>query len=145
MLISRCANVLIETELNNFMIETGKNGTEKSNLIVDLAFKFSLDIVIYTEQLEKLKKYNLSNQLFRSGTSVGANINESQHAESKADFIHKLKISAKEAEETKYWLLLCQHSENYPNCNNLLTQIESIIKVLSKIISSSKNQKLTHQ
>lgn len=127
------------------MIEIEKTSTEKSNLIVDLAFKFSLEIVIYTEQLERLKKYNLSNQLFRSGTSVGANINESQHAESKSDFIHKLKISAKEAEETKYWLLLCQHSENYPNCDNLLKQIESIIKVLSKIISTSKNQKLTHQ
>lgn len=112
---------------------------EKKNLIVDLAFKFSLDVIIYTEQLEQLKKYNLSNQLFRSGTSIGANINESQHAESKADFIHKLKISAKEAEETKYWLMLCQHSKNYPDCSNLLKQIESIIKVLSKIISSTKN------
>lgn len=112
----------------------------KKNLIVDLAFQFSLDIIRYTEQLEALKKYNLSNQLFRSGTSVGANINESQQAESKADFIHKLKISSKEAEETKYWLLLCQHSENYPNCEILLNQIESIIKVLSKIISSTKNQ-----
>ncbi len=111
---------------------------KKDNLIVDLAFKFSLAIVIYTEKLEVLKKYNLSNQLFRSGTSIGANVKESQHAESKADFIHKLKISAKEAEETKFWLFLCQHSENYPNCDNLLLQIESIIKVLSKIILSTK-------
>lgn len=122
------------------MIEKEKVEVEKKNLIVDLAFKFSLDIVIYTEHLEELKRCNLSNQLFRSGTSIGANINESQHAESKADFIHKLKISAKEAEETKYWLLLCQHSKNYPDCDNLLIQIESIIKVLSKIISSTKNQ-----
>ena len=110
----------------------------KENLIVDLAFKFSLAIVIYTEKLEVLKKYNLSNQLFRSGTSIGANVNESQHAESKADFIHKLKISAKEAEETKYWLILCKESKNYPDCDSLLLQIESIIKVLSKIISSTK-------
>lgn len=121
------------------MIESSGTGNEKKNLIVDLTFKFSLDIVIYTEQLEGFKKYNLSNQLFRSGTSIGANATEAQHAESKADFIHKLKISAKEAEETKYWLLLCQHSQNYPNCDNLLNQIESIIKVLSKIISSTKN------
>lgn len=121
------------------MITEEKTETEKKNLIVDLAFEFSIEIIKYTEQLEELKKYNLSNQLFRSGTSIGANINESQHAESKADFIHKLKISAKEAEETKYWLLLCQHSKNYPNCNNLLIKIESIIKVLSKIISVTKN------
>ncbi len=124
------------------MIEKEKSENEKSNLIVDLTFKFSLEIIVYTEELEKLKKYNLSNQLFRSGTSIGANLHESQHAESKADFIHKLKISAKEAEETKYWLLLCQHSENYPNCDTLLIQIESIIKVLSKIISTTKNQKI---
>lgn len=114
--------------------------SEKKNLIVDLAFRFPMDIIIYTEHLEELKKLNLSNQLFRSGTSIRANINESQHAESKADFVHKLKISAKEAEESKYWLLLCHHSKKYPNCDGLLVQIENIIKVLSKIISSSKNQ-----
>lgn len=113
---------------------------EKKNLILDLAFQFSLNIIVYTEELEELKKYNLSNQLFRSGTSIGANINESQHAESKADFVHKLKIASKEAAETQYWLQLCQRSKNYPNCDDLLNQIESILKVLSKIISSTKKQ-----
>jgi four helix bundle protein len=121
------------------MIKDIKIENSKSNLIVDLSFRFSLDIITYTEGLERLKKYNLSNQLFRSGTSIGANINEAQQAESKADFIHKLKIASKEAEETKYWLLLCQHSENYPNTEELLKQIDSIIKVLSKIISSTKS------
>ena len=111
---------------------------KKPNLIVDLTFQFSLEIIKYTELLEGLKKYNLSNQLFRSGTSIGANVNESQNAESKADFIHKLKISAKEAEETRYWLLLCQQSSNYPNCEELLLQIDSIRKVIGRIISSSK-------
>jgi four helix bundle protein len=121
------------------MIQNDKNENGKKNLIVDLAFQFSLEIIKYTEQLEGLRKYNIANQLFRSGTSVGANINEAQHAESKADFIHKLKISSKEAAETKYWLLLCQQSENYPNSEKLLIEIESIAKVLSKIISSTKN------
>ena len=65
------------------MIEDNNAENEKKNLIVDLAFKFSLDIIVYTEQLEQLKKYNLSNQLFRSGTSIGANINESQHQQRK--------------------------------------------------------------
>lgn len=111
---------------------------KKTNLIVDLTFQFSLEIIKYTESLEELRKYNLSNQLFKSATSIGANVHESQNAESKADFIHKIKISAKEAEETKYWLLLCHHSSNYPNCENLLLQIESIIKVLGKILVTSK-------
>ena len=117
---------------------------KKDNLIVDLTFNFSLEIVKYTETLEGLKKYNLSNQLFRSGTSIGANVHESQNAESKADFIHKLKISAKEAEETKYRLMICQNSSNYPDCKHLLEQIESINKVLGRIISSSKNNAKTY-
>ncbi len=117
---------------------------KKDNLILDLTFNFSLEIVKYTEQLEGLRKYNLSNQLFRSGTSVGANVHEAQNAESKADFIHKLKISAKEAEETKYWLKICQNSSNYPDCKHLLSQIESINKVLGKIISSSKTNTRTY-
>jgi four helix bundle protein len=52
----------------------------------------------------------MANQLFKSGTSIHANIREAQNAESKADFIHKMKIAAKEAEETEGWILLCQHA-----------------------------------
>ena len=73
----------------------------KNNLIVDLSLTFSLQIIDFTELLESKRKFAMANQLFRSGTSIGANIRESQNAESKADFIHKLKISAKEAEETE--------------------------------------------
>lgn len=63
---------------------------------------------------------------------------EAQNAESKKDFIHKLKITAKEADESYYWLYLCNNSGSYPKCNVLLGELKSIIKVLSKIISSSK-------
>ncbi|MFN9864823.1 MAG: four helix bundle protein, partial [Bacteroidota bacterium] len=66
------------------------------------------------------------------------NVRESQNAESKADFIHKMKVAAKEADETEYWLLIASQSENYPNCDDLLTKILSIKKVLSKIIGTSK-------
>jgi four helix bundle protein len=109
----------------------------KKNLIVELTFQFSLDLIEYTELLESKRKYNMSNQLFCSGTSIGANVRESQNAESKKDFIHKLKIAAKEAEETEYWLSLCKHSKSYPDCDNLLLQIKSILRVIGKIISSS--------
>ena len=117
----------------------------KKNLIVELTFKLSLEIIEYTELLESKRKFNLANQLFRSGTGIGANVKEAQNAESKADFIHKIKIAAKEAEETEYWLLLCRHSKNYPECDNLLLQIRSILKVLGKIISSSKSSQSAHQ
>ena len=110
------------------------------NLIVDLTFDFSLKIVEFTSKLEVIRKYPLSNQLFKSGTSVGANVRESQSAESKNDFVHKLKISAKEAEETEYWLLLCKHSELLPDPGNLLDELKRIQKVLSSIISTSKKR-----
>lgn len=108
------------------------------NLIINLTFEFAIDMVKFSELLEAKRKFAIANQIIRSGTSVGANVREAQNAESKADFIHKMKIAAKEADETEYWLLICKHSENYPDCTDLLEKILSIKKVLSKIIASSK-------
>jgi four helix bundle protein len=82
----------------------------------------------------------LARQLLKSGTSIGANIQESQNAESTPDFIHKLKLAAKEADETQYWLQLCQKSENYPNPETLLKQLESIKKLLNTIIATMKRK-----
>ena len=103
-----------------------------------LTFQLSLDVVMFVEMLEANRKYAVANQLIRSGTSIGANVREAQNAESRADFIHKLKVAAKEAEETEYWLEICQLSKSYPNCEELLLQVLSIKKVLSKIVASSK-------
>ena len=108
------------------------------NEIVDVSFQFALNIIEYTDILESKRKFVLSNQLLKSGTSIGANIKEAQSAESKSDFIHKLKISAKEVEETDYWLSLCQYSEGYPDTLDLQNNLNSIKKLLSRIISSSK-------
>ena len=113
------------------MIETG-------NVILDKSFNFALDIISYCETLDERRKYVISNQLSRSGTSVGANVRESQNCESRADFIHKIKIAAKEADETQYWLLLCKHAENYPQPDSLLNEIIEIQKILNKIISTAK-------
>jgi len=110
----------------------------KENLILDLSFNFSLKIIEFSELLNDDKKFTIAKQLIRSGTSIGANIREAQYAESKADFIHKLKIAEKEAHETEYWLLLCKHSKNYPYNEELITLLQSIIKILSKIILTSK-------
>lgn len=111
---------------------------DKENIIVKLTLEFSLDIIAFSEKLRELKKFEMSSQIFRSGTSIGANIREAQNAESKADFIHKFKIAAKEADEVEYWLELCEKSEHYPSPNELKLKLESIIKVVSKIIASSK-------
>ena len=118
------------------MSELPKTG----NRIVDLSFAFALKIVAYTERLEELKKYVISNQLLKSGTSVGANAREAQNCESKADFIHKFKIAAKEADETEYWLLLCKYSENYPFEESLLEEIKEIQKIINSIINTSKSK-----
>ncbi len=88
---------------------------DKENVIVTVTFDFSLEIIKFSEELKSVKKFEMASQIFRSGTSIGANIREAQNAESKADFIHKFKISAKEADEIEYWLDLCRESEFYPN------------------------------
>jgi len=80
----------------------------------------------------------MANQLFKSGTSIVAYVREAQGAESKADFKHKCKVAYKEAEETEYWLKLCQHAQNYPFEQEMLDNAQSIMKILGKIISSSK-------
>ena len=89
----------------------------EQNLILKLTFDFSLMVITFCERLESEKKYVIARQLLKSGTSIGANAMEAQNSESKADFIHKFKIAAKEAEETQYWLLLlCDYSKTYPDC-----------------------------
>jgi four helix bundle protein len=111
---------------------------DKENLIVKLTIEFALEVIEYAELLEDHKKYVIARQLLKSGTSVGANVHEAQNAESKADFIHKMKIAAKEADETEYWITLCNLAKNYPSNEILPEKIKTIIKVISKIISSSK-------
>jgi four helix bundle protein len=74
--------------------------SDKENIIVKKTFDFSLEIIEYCEVLRSFNKYEMASQLFRSGTSIGANTWEAQNGESTADFIHKFKIAAKEADET---------------------------------------------
>ena len=111
---------------------------KRENIIVELSLEFALQIIQYTEKLEEKRKFVISKQLLKSGTSIGANINEAQNAESRADFIHKLKISAKEANETEYWLKLCQKAKTYPDPEGLQEILLSIQKLLTKIIHSAK-------
>ena len=111
---------------------------EKKNVIVKKSFEFALKIIEYADELENLRKYVIARQILKAGTSIGANIREAQSCESRADFIHKLKISAKEAEETEYWLLLCKHSKNYPDNDALFPFLNEIQRLLTSIISTSK-------
>jgi len=112
----------------------------ENNPLLKLSIQFSLLVIDYCERLESMKKFVLAKQLLRSGTSIGANSMEAQNPESKADFIHKIKIAAKEADETQYWLLLCDFSENYPDCKILLEKLNELTKIIGKILFTSKRK-----
>ena len=110
------------------------------NVIYKLSKRFALRIIkLYTFLCDEKKEFVISKQLYRSATSIGANIAESTYAQSDADFVHKLKISLKEASESKYWLELLFESEKLDQAkydsiiNDLNTIIGTIINIINKI------------
>ncbi len=113
---------------------------DSPNIIVDKSFEFSKLIIRFCLNLKEQKHFEISSQLIRSGTSIGANIRESQRAESSTDFRHKLRIALKEADETKYWLLLID-SEIQTVEKKLFEMNEELIKLLVAIINSSARNK----
>ncbi|MFH1095910.1 MAG: four helix bundle protein [Candidatus Desantisbacteria bacterium] len=114
----------------------------KENIIKNKSFDFALRIVNLFKFLQDKKEFILSKQVLRSGTSIGAMVRESEHAESKADFIHKMSIAQKEANESIYWLELLYKSDYLDKnmFNSLESDIIEIQKLLSSIVISSKNK-----
>lgn len=113
-----------------------------NNILLEKAESFAIRIVKLCNLLKDDKKeFNISNQLFRSGTSIGANISESIYAVSKADFINKLHIAIKEASESKFWvkLLLSTNYINQNEFNSLNNDISELLKMLTTAIKTSKN------
>jgi len=116
----------------------------KDNLIKNKSFAFSLRVIkLYKYVVETKKEYVLSKQILRSGTAIGALIYESEHAESKADFIHKLSISLKEANETDYCLELLFQSDYISQIEyeSIKRDIQELLKLLVSIIKTSKSTK----
>jgi len=111
--------------------------------ICERTFQFSLRIVKLCNHLNEKPGVarELSRQLIRSGTSIGANVEESQSAQSKADFLHKLRISLKEARETRYWLKLIIGAKLVKETRliPLLDEINELIKIIASIIVKTKN------
>jgi len=113
----------------------------KESVLSEKSFAFALRIVkLYKHLLNEHKEYVLSKQLLRSGTSVGANIEEAKHAQSKIDFIHKLSIAQKEASETNYWIRLLQKSDylNEKLAGSLVADCEEIQRMLTASIKTTK-------
>lgn len=116
---------------------------KEQNIILEKSFQFSLRIVKRFQHLrDKKVERVLCSQLLRSGTSIGANIEEAIGGSSKKDFIHKLEIAYREARETKYWLRLLKESELLENklAVSFITDCEELLKILSAIINSSKGK-----
>ena len=110
----------------------------KNNLIQDKSFEFSLMIIELYKKLITDKEFVISKQLLRSGTSIGANIEEAIAGQSKKDFLHKMAIASKEARETRYWLKLLNKSQIVKmDYQMYLQEIESIINILTKIVKTS--------
>ena len=117
-------------------------------MVMSKAEDFAIRICnLYSYLRETKKEKTLSNQILRSGTSIGANIAEAVYAESPEDFTHKLKISRKEANETRYWLKLLFRSNNINETEfkSMLADCEALIKLLSKIILTCQNSNRQEQ
>jgi len=111
----------------------------KKNVIREKSFNFALEIIKLNQKLIKKNEYVISRQLLKSGTSIGANVEEAGAAQSKRDFIAKMSIASKEARETKYWLRLLKHSDLLKfNASNYLKEIDEIVKILTAIVKTSQ-------
>ncbi len=117
---------------------------KEENIILNKSFDFAIRIVkLYKYLSNDKKEFILSKQLLRCGTSIGANINEAQAGQSKADFISKMSIASKEARETKYWIDLLIKTDylniKESHVESLVTDINEIIYIITKIVKSSKD------
>jgi len=113
----------------------------ENSVLREKSFNFALRSIKLSKYLQKEhKEYVLSKQVLRSGTSIGALVREAQYAQSKADFLHKLTIALKEANETEYWLLLLSESDYLDEkmFNSIYPEIKELLKLL---ISSTKTVK----
>lgn len=120
------------------------------SIIATKSFAFALQVIALYKELRAQREYVLSNQLLRSGTSIGANVEEACAGQSRRDFLSKMAIAAKEARETRYWLLLLKESELATvDVSAALRQVEEIIRILTSIVKTvdecPNNSKLTTQ
>lgn len=112
---------------------------KNKNIILEKSFDFGLKVIKLYKILKTEKEFVISRQIVRSGTSIWANLVESNSWESKKDFLHKISISLKEAKETLYWLQLLERSKLVDiDYREYMTDINEIIAILTKIIKTTK-------
>lgn len=114
---------------------------KKENVVMSKSYAFALRIVkLYKYLVYEKKEYVLSKQLLRSGTSIGALIKEGEHAQSKADFLNKMNVALKEANETQYWIELLRDSDylSYEESLSIYDNSNELIRLLASIVKSTK-------
>ena len=119
-----------------------KGVMQKSNIIREKTYQFALDVINLYRTMQKQNEFVLSKQIVRSGTSIGANVEEASAAQSRKDFAAKMAISSKEARETNYWLRLLRDSKlcDKIDYSKLIKESEEIIKILTSIVKTSQKR-----
>ena len=122
----------------------GPQGTEseivgRENLIRDEAFQFAIKIIRLARGLREQREYDLASQIWRAGTGIGANVEEAQAAQSRADFISKMSIASKEAREAQYWLRLAQEGGILPEAETAMLRedCEKLVRILTSIVKTT--------
>lgn len=112
---------------------------KENNLILDESYSFALEVMRLARKLRDAREFDLASQFWRAGTSIGANVEEAQAAQSRADFRSKMSIASKEARESCYWLRLARDGQVLPEAElePALEQVERIIRILTSIVKSS--------
>jgi four helix bundle protein len=125
--------------------EKMSNDYDKDNIVLNKSFDFALEIIELYKILKSKNEFVISKQLLRSGTSIGANVEEATAAQSKKDFATKMSIASKEARETRYWLRLLNKSKLVEyDCKNYLNKIDELIRIITAIVKTAQSNLSKH-
>lgn len=116
--------------------------TDNSNIIKEKSYSFALRIIRLARELREMREFTLSEQIIKSGTSIGANVEEAQGASSSKDFLHKMTIAYREARETNYWLRLVRDSNTFPEekLSSIVEESEELCHLLTAITKTTKSK-----
>ena len=115
------------------------NNYDKDNIVLNKSFDFALDIIELYKFLKSKNEFVISKQLLRSGTSIGANVEEANAAQTKKEFATKMSLASKEARETRYWLRLLDKSKLVDSdYKNHITKIDELIRIITAIVKTTQ-------
>jgi four helix bundle protein len=118
---------------------------DKDNVVLNKSFDFALEIIGLYKILKSKNEFVISKQLLRSGTSIGANVEEATAAQTKKDFATKMSIASKEARETRYWLRLLNKSKLVEyDYKSYLNKIDELIRIITAIVKTAQSNLIKH-